>query len=40
MQKMTPTKVFRKTYAATELVKIYGVVIALGIVASILVSIF
>jgi hypothetical protein len=40
MQKMTPTKIFRKAEIATELVMIFGVVIAIGVLASILVSIF
>jgi hypothetical protein len=40
MQQMTPTKVFRKAEAATEIVKIFGLVIAVGIVASILISVF
>jgi hypothetical protein len=40
MQKMTHTKIFRKSELATDLVMIFGVVIAIGVLASILVSIF
>ena len=40
MQKMTPSKIFRKTEAATELAWISGSVIVFGILAFVVLSYF
>jgi hypothetical protein len=40
MQKMTPTKIFRKTEIATEAVVVMSAVIVIGIVGYFLYSVF